>query len=194
MNQLLQRLQLTPGQRIKFAPVSANEFDQLAAYSEWLMEWTIIGEMYVMAPTGGETGIQNADLTAQVVQWNKQTKLGVVFDSSTVFRLPNGARRGPDVAWVALARWNQLTPEQRAGFPPLCPDFVIELRSRTDDLNELRAKMKEYIDNGCQLGWLINPQDQQVEVYQPSQVVTLSAPNQLLGEDILPGLIVHPPS
>jgi Uma2 family endonuclease len=110
-----------------------------------------------------------------------------IFSSSTVFKLPNGAQRSPDVAWIATNRWEALTPEQRRKFPPIAPDFVIELRSATNDLGELQAKMQEYIKNQVRLGWLINPQDQQVEIYRLGQVKDVrSLPTILSGEDVLP--------
>lgn len=121
--------------------------------------------------------------------WNRRTKLGKVF-SSTCFKLPNGSDRSPDAAWVSWERWHQLTLEQQKKFPPICPDFVIELRSESDTLEPLQQKMQEYINNGLRLGWLINPQDQQVEIYkteQPKRV--LQNPNQVDGEDVLPGFV-----
>jgi len=146
------------------------------------------GEMIVMPPTGGETGRRNASITVQLGIWNQKAKLGEIFDSSSGFKLPNGADRAPDASWVTSARWNALTPEQKEKFPPLCPDFVIELRSSTDRLSELQAKMQEYIDNGARLGWLINRKDQQVEIYRPAQEKEiLRAPLKLSGEDVLPG-------
>ena len=115
------------------------------------------GELIVMPPTGGETGNRNIELAFQLQAWSRQNKLGIAFDSSTGFKLPNGAYRSPDAAWVRLDRWEALTPEQRRRFPPLAPDFVIELRSLTDDLKPLQEKMQEYRDNGVRLGWLIDP-------------------------------------
>jgi Uma2 family endonuclease len=151
-------------------------------------ERTATGELIVMSPTGGESGQRNADIIIDLGLWNRQTQLGVTFDSSTGFKLPNGAERSPDASWVRGDRWDVLTPEQRRKFPPLAPDFVVELRSVSDDLNALQAKMQEYIDNGVQLGWLINPQDQQVEIYRPRQPVeVLQSPQSLSGEDVLPG-------
>jgi Uma2 family endonuclease len=155
-------------------------------------ELTEQGELVVMAPVGGESGNREAGLNAKVWIWNEQTQLGQVFSSSTIFQLPSGAKRSPDVAWVAQARWLSLTPEQREKFPPIAPDFVIELRSKTDDLETLRAKMREYLDNGVRLCWLLNPQDQQVEIYQVgSAAKTLGLPAQLSGEDVLPGFILN---
>lgn len=151
-------------------------------------ERTATGELIVMSPTGGESGHRNADITIDLGLWNRQSQLGVTFDSSTCFKLPNGAERSPDAAWVRGDRWAALTPEQRQKFPPLAPDFVVELRSASDDLNPLQAKMQEYIENGVQLGWLINPQDQQVEIYRAGQPVEiLQSPQSLSGEPVLPG-------
>lgn len=151
-------------------------------------ERTATGELIVMSPTGGESGHRNADITIDLGLWNRQSQLGVTFDSSTCFKLPNGAERSPDASWVRGDRWAALTPEQRQKFPPLAPDFVVELRSASDDLNPLQAKMQEYIENGVQLGWLINPQDQQVEIYRAGQPVEiLQSPQSLSGEPVLPG-------
>jgi Uma2 family endonuclease len=144
-----------------------------------------------MAPVGGEGGRQEADLIIDLGLWNHQTRLGVVFSSSTGFRLPNGANRSPDAAWVRKERWEALSQEQRRKFPPLAPDFVIELRSATDELEPLQVKMQEYMENRVRLGWLINPQQRQVEVYRQGQPKeTLNSPNSLSGEDILPGFVL----
>ena len=116
------------------------------------------GEVIIMSPTGGETGNRNSEINADFVIWNRRTKLGKVFDSSTCFKLPNGADRSPDVAWIKQERWDSLKPEQRQKFPPICPDFVVELMSPTDRLTVTQAKMEEYRKNGVRLGWLINPQ------------------------------------
>ncbi|WP_427157738.1 Uma2 family endonuclease [Aliinostoc sp. HNIBRCY26] len=149
------------------------------------------GEIIVMPPTGGETGKFNIEIGADFVIWNRQAKLGVCFDSSTCFKLPNGANRSPDVAWIKKARWDALTPKQQQKFPPIAPDFVLELMSPSDDLEEIKAKMREYMDNQVKLGWLINPQTKQVEIYRQNQPVEiLDAPTQLSGEDILPGFIL----
>ena len=165
-----------------------EQFEQICrANRDLRFERTAQGELIVMSPTGGETGNWNFSLTGQLWFWNQQTKLGKGFDSSTGFKLPNGATRSPDVAWVQQDRWNALTPEQKKKFIPLCPDFVIELRP-TDDLEDARAKMREYLENGASLGWLINPQDQQVEIYRPGQQIEiLDRSNILSGETVLPG-------
>ncbi|MBD2454725.1 Uma2 family endonuclease [Nostoc sp. FACHB-87] len=149
------------------------------------------GELTVMPPTGGETGKSNFEIAVEFGIWNRQTKLGVCFDSSTCFKLPNGANRSPDVAWIKQDRWDALTPQEKAKFPPIAPDFVLELMSPSDDLAETQAKMREYMDNQVKLGWLINPPAKQVEIYrQGKSVEILDAPTQLSGEDILPGFIL----
>lgn len=155
------------------------------------LERTAKGEVVVMSPTGGEGGKKEADLIIDLGIWSRQTQLGIAFSSSTGFKLPNGADRSPDAAWVRQERWEALTPQQRRKFPPLAPDFVIELRSATDDLGTLQAKMQEYMENGVRLGWLINPQQRQVEIYrlgQPKE--TQQDPNSLSGEDVLPGFVL----
>ena len=149
------------------------------------------GEVIIMSPTGGETGNRNSEINADFVIWNRRTKLGKVFDSSTCFKLPNGADRSPDVAWIKQQRWDALKPEQRQKFPPICPDFVLELMSPTDRLTVTQAKMEEYLANGVSLGWLINPQARQVEIYRPGQVVEmLNSPKTLSGEEVLPGFVL----
>ena len=167
-------------------------YDLCRANPNVKFERTARGELIVMSPTGGETGNQNFELYIDLGVWNRQTRLGKAFDSSTCFRLPNGANRSPDAAWVRLDRWQALTPEQRRRFPPIAPDFVLELRSSTDDLETLQEKMQEYLDNGVVLGWLINPQDRQVEIYRLGQdVEVLESPEQLSGEDVLPGFVLY---
>ncbi|MDL5047269.1 Uma2 family endonuclease [Oscillatoria amoena NRMC-F 0135] len=155
------------------------------------MERTAEGELIIMAPTGSESGSFNLELSTDLAIWNRQTSLGVAFDSSTGFHLPNGATRSPDSSWVTKERWNALTPEQRRGFAPICPDFVLELASLTDDIEELRAKMREYLENSSRLGWLIDLRTQQVEIYRISQSVeVLQSPATLSGEDVLPGFVL----
>ncbi|BCX09252.1 MAG: hypothetical protein KatS3mg066_3111 [Fischerella sp.] len=136
--------------------------------------------------------IEKLTLIADLVIWNRQTQLGYTFSSSTIFKLPNGADRSPDAAWIRRERWEALTPEQRRKFPPIAPDFIIELRSATDDLEMLHSKMQEYIDAGVQLAWLINPQQQQVEIYRSGQDVEVrNLPTELSGENILPGFSLN---
>ncbi|MBD2214185.1 Uma2 family endonuclease [Nostoc linckia FACHB-104] len=171
------------------AHLTDEQFYQLCIANQDLsLEMNAAGELIIVPPVGGESGNQEAELITDLEIWNRQAKLGKVFSSSTIFILPNGAKRSPDAAWVKLERWEALTPEQRKKFPPLVPDFAIELRSETDRLKTLQDKMQEYIENGLHLGWLINPQDARVEIYRLNQAVEiLQMPAILSGEDILPG-------
>jgi len=146
------------------------------------------GELIVMSPTGGESGRRNADIAIDLGLWNRETQLGYTFDSSTCFKLPNGAERSPDAAWVKRSRWDGLSPDEQRKFPPLAPDFVIELRSATDNLATLQAKMREYQENGVRLGWLLNPQSREVEIYRAGQAVDVQRESdKVSGEDVLPG-------
>ena len=169
-----------------------EQFYQLCiANPEYLLELTAEGVLIVMAPVGGESGNQEMELGADLTLWNRQTRLGKVFSSSTIFKLPLGGKRSPDAAWVELSRWNELDSENREKFPPLAPDFVIELRSPTDELSALQEKMIEYRNNGVRLGFLINPQDRQAEIYRLDQEVEiLQAPGTLSGENVLPGFVL----
>ncbi|GFE70950.1 hypothetical protein CFPU101_35600 [Chroococcus sp. FPU101] len=169
-----------------------EQFYQLCiANPEQPLELTAQGVLLVMSPVGGESGRSEAGLIAQLYNWNSQTQLGEVFSSSTVFRLPLGSQRSPDVAWIKLERWNALTPEHQQKFPPIAPDFVIELRSRTDSLSDLQEKMLEYRANGVRLGLLINPQAQQVEIYRVNQEVEiLQSPTQVNCDEVLSGFIL----
>lgn len=161
---------------------------------DWQLERTAKGELVVMPPVGGVSGEREADFIADLVLWNRQTRLGKVFSSSTIFRLPKGGDRSPDAAWVSRERWESMTLEQQEKFPPICPDFVIELRSRTDEMSPLREKMQEYLNSGLRLGWLVNPQEQQVEIYRPNQPIeVINLPATLDGEDILPGFSLSLP-
>jgi Uma2 family endonuclease len=164
-----------------------ERFEQICQSNRDLkFERTAIGELVVVALTGGETGRRNIKLSARLEIWNEQSETGVAFDSSTGFRLPNGAIRSPDAAWVRLDRWQGLTTEQRKKLVPLCPDFVVELRSPSDEISDIQAKMKEYLENGLRLGWLIDPETQRVEVYRVDRTVeVLESPTKLSGEDVL---------
>lgn len=154
-------------------------------------ERTAKGVLLIMPPTGGETSNRNGRLNQQVFNWADTNELGIAFDSNGGFKLPNGADRAPDASWVSIDRWNALTPEQREKFLPLCPDFVVELRSASDSLTELREKMQEYIANGARLGWLIDRKNKRVEIYRPNQEVEiLDNPATLSGEDVLPGFVL----
>lgn len=166
-----------------------EQFYQLCIHNpEWNIEQNAKGALIVMPPVGGESGEREADYIIDLGNWNRQTQLGKVFSSSTIFKLPNGGSRSPDAAWVELSRWQALTREQRKKFPPIAPDFVIELRSATDNLTTLQEKMQEYLESGVRLSWLLNPQDQQVEIYRQGQEKEVrSLPTLLSGETVLPG-------
>lgn len=172
-----------------------DQFYHLCRQNEALcFEMTAQGEVIVMSPVGGDSGELEADFITDVKLWNRASRLGHVFSSSTMFRLPNGAKRSPDVAWVESSRWQALTAAERQKFPPIAPDFVIELRSATDGLKALQAKMQEYINNGVKLGWLLNPRDQQAEIYAAGQaVVVVALPTMLVGGRLMPGLSLAVP-
>jgi Uma2 family endonuclease len=169
--------------------LSDDQFYALCANNpELKLERTAAGDLVIMSPTGGETGKRNSNLNFELALWNRQTKLGVVFDSSTGFKLPNGADRSPDAAWIPQARWDALTPEQRRRFLPLCPDFVIELLSPSDTWEDLQIKMAEYQANGARLGWLIDPEIKRVAIYRSMPPVEVQQrPVTLSGENVLPG-------
>ena len=168
--------------------ISDKDLANLSASNpELKLETDAAGNLIVMSPTGSESGKFNMSLASQVWNWNNKTKLGVVFDSSTGFKLSNGAVRSPDVSWIALSRWNSLSDKQKRGFAPIDPDFVIELLSPTDDLLTAQRKMAEYMSCGVKLGWLINPDEQEVEIYRQSQPKeVLKNPSSLSGEAVLP--------
>lgn len=157
------------------------------------LERTPNGEIIVVTPHGAETSNRNARLIAQLVVWADQNEdLGLAFDSDTEFKLPNGGNRSPDAAWVSRERWVALSDRERRAFPPICPDFVIELRSPTDRLKPLQDKMQEYLDSGLRLGWLINQQDKLVEIYRQGRAKeVLQQPQTLSGEDVLPGFVLQ---
>jgi Uma2 family endonuclease len=174
------------------AQLTDEQFYQLClANRELKFERTAQGELIIMPPTGGETGNRNFKLIQQLANWTDTDGTGIGFDSSTCFKLPNGADRSPDAAWIPLSKWNNLTPEQQEKFPPICPDFVVELRSPSDSLKLLQEKMQEYIDNGTRLGWLINRKDKRVEIYRQGQdKEVLESPMSLSGENVLSGFIL----
>jgi Uma2 family endonuclease len=169
--------------------VTPEQFERLCAeYNELRLELTSTGELIVMTGTGGLTGRRNAHLTYQLMAWAEKDANGVCFDSSTMFALPNNARRSPDASWIRRERWDSLTHRQQERFVPICPDFVVELRSRTDRLPVLLEKMSEYLANGTSLGWLIDPSTRRVYVYQPDEeLVVLENPGRVSGEPLLPG-------
>ena len=149
------------------------------------------GDLIIMPPTGGETGSRNAEITIQLGIWAKKNGTGKIFDSSTEFELPSGAKKSPDGAWILKERYNSLTKKQREKFPPICPDFVIELRSNSDRLKPLQEKMAEYIENGVRLGWLIDPYKKQVHVYRKNgEIEILDEPKTVSGEDVLENFVL----
>ncbi|MGF1539051.1 MAG: Uma2 family endonuclease [Pleurocapsa sp.] len=176
--------------------VTPEQFEQLAFTEQTArMELTKDGELIIMSPTGGTAGRKNSRLIQQLRNWADQDGTGEVFDSSTLFILPNGARKSPDVSWIQLNRWNYLTQVQQDGFPPIVPDFVIELVSPSDLKNQryedLQNKMQEYLDNGVRLGWLIEPAAKTIEIYRlGKQVEVLNNPQTLSGENVLPGFVL----
>ncbi|HEV7842757.1 MAG TPA: Uma2 family endonuclease [Pyrinomonadaceae bacterium] len=178
---------------LHFQPImkklSDEEFYEFCrANDHWRIERTAEGDVIIMPPTGGKTGIRNFKLIGQFFAWIEADQTGEGFDSSTIFALPNGAQRSPDLAWVSNKRWQALTEEQQETFPPLCPDFVVELRSRTDRLKRLEAKMQEYIDNGAELGWLIDPVERRVHIYRRgASAEILDNPQTVSGAPLLSG-------
>ncbi|MEH2258888.1 Uma2 family endonuclease [Nostoc sp.] len=169
-----------------------EQFFQLCQNNRDLkFERTASGELIIMPPTGSSTSDSNADLTYQLRAWSRQNKLGKSFDSSGGFKLPNGAERSPDTSWVKMERWNALSEAEKERFAPLCPNFVVELMSPSDSLEKTQAKMREYMENGARLGWLINRGQQQVEIYRSNREVEISQnPKTLSGENILPGFVL----
>ena len=173
--------------------LSEDDFYEFCRLNDELsIELTSEGDLLIMPPTGGETGVRNFNLIGSFGGWVKQDGTGVGFDSSALFTLPNGAKRSPDLAWVRNERWRALTEKERRKFPPLCPDFVVELRSETDSLKRLQQKMEEYIANGAQLGWLIDPFERKVYVYRPqAPVEELDNPQTISGEPLLRGFVLN---
>lgn len=169
--------------------VTPEQFERLCRkYRDLRLELTSTGELIVMPGTGSLTGVRNADLTYQLTAWTKNDGSGVCFDSSTIFALPNSARRSPDASWVRRERWDSLSERQKEGFAPICPDFVVELRSPSDRAATLHDKMLEYIANGSSLGWLIDPFKRRIYVYRPDEeLVILENPEIVHGDPLLPG-------
>jgi Uma2 family endonuclease len=174
------------------ANLSRSQFRQIANDNpDMKLERNKQGNLIVMAPTGGETGNFNADLNGQLYVWNRTSQSGKIFDSSTGFELPEGGDRSPDVAWITIDKWEALTPEQRRGFLPLCPDFAVELMSRSDSWIQTQAKMVEYMESGCRLAWLLDPKGKRAAIYQVGKPPELlMAPDSLSGEDVLPGFVL----
>jgi len=159
---------------------------------DWRIERTAEGDLEIMPPTGGETSHRNIDILSQLHTWAQSNGIGAAFDSNGGFALPNGAMRSPDASWVRRERLANLTAEQKQRFLPLCPDFVIELRSPTDSLATLQAKMQEYLQTGTRLGWLLDPESKRAYMYRPGrEVERLDGPTELSGEAVLPGFVLN---
>jgi len=201
MTSVLHGFDIRPTDRFSFfvrlgpleRPMTEGEFFEFCQLNPKLrIERTRDGEVIITPPAGGESGRVNAKASARLCDWAETDGSGVPFDSSTGFILPNGAERSPDLAWVRRARWDALTQEERERFPPLCPDFVGEIRSRTDRLTTLQEKMQEYVDNGAELGWLLDPIERKVYVYRrDAPVVCLDDPETVSGEPVLPGFTLN---
>jgi Uma2 family endonuclease len=186
--------EITP-MELKFHPVISINDDQLFEFCQLnrdcRIERKVTGEIIIMPPTGSETDQRNFDLIVQLGIWTKQDGTGVGFGSSGGFTLPSGAVRSPDAAWIKKTDWEAISLEKRQKFAPICPEFVIELRSASDSLKVLKNKMEEYIENGTLLGWLIDRVQRKVYIYRPNTVVEeLENPTTLSGENILPGFML----
>ncbi len=156
------------------------------------IERTAEGDLEIMPPTGGETGNRNFELATEVGMWVRRDGTGVGFDSSTGFILPNGAMRSPDASWTRRDRLSSLAAEQKRKFLPLCPDFVIELHSPSDSLPKIEEKMREYIENGAKLGWLLDPVGRKVHIYKPNEPVeVLENPERVSGDPVLSGFVLE---
>ena len=173
--------------------IAAAEFEDLCLRNpELKAELSRNGDLIIMVPTGGTAGWRNLELLREIGNWARTDGSGIAFDSSTAFALPNGARRGPDAAWIRWERWDKLTDEEKDRFPPICPDFVVELRSKTDRLQTLQDKLVEFIENGVVLGLLIDPIEQFVHVYRPgAEPWIVEKPDAIEGDPELPGLTIE---
>lgn len=174
-------------------PMNDDEFfDFCQRHKDLRIEMEKDGEIIIMPPTGSETGIKNFKLTTKFGNWVEKDGSGEGFDSSTGFKLPNGAKRSPDLSWIKLEKWNAIPPEKRKKFAPVCPDFVVELRSETDSLTKLQTKMEEYIENGASLGWLIDAEKRKIYIYHPEkEVEILENPSEISGEPLLQGFTLN---
>ena len=182
--------------KLQMSPAIDMTDEQFFAFCQqnrdYRIERNATGEITIMPPTGSETGNRNFDLIVQLGIWTRQNGTGIGFDSSAGFTLPNGAMKSSDAAWIKLEKWHSLTPEQQQKFAPICPDFIIELRSPSDNLQPLKDKLQEYIDNGVSLGWLIDRKNRKVYIYRPnSEVECLDNPPTLSGESILPEFVLQ---
>ena len=178
----------------RFLNLTDNEFLALCRdLKDYRIERDAEGTTWFQEPTSSYTGAFNAGITTAVAIWNREKKTGLVFDSNSGFTLPNGAIRSPDTSWIKRSRWDSLTEQEQRSFAPICPDFVIEIRSQSDQLSLIHAKMYEYIKNGAQLGWLIDPAEKRVWIYRPNSLIeeVSSWSEPLTGEEVLPGFILQ---
>ena len=181
---------------LKLSPLIELTEEQFAQFCELnrdlRIERAATGELEIMSPTNWETGRKNSKLTAQLEIWSERDGVGIALDSSTGFTLPNDAKRSPDASWILKSRMAELTPERLKGLAHICPDFVMELRSESDSLSALQAKMEEYIDNGARLGLLIDPRNLRVYVYHAGDVVeVLEQPDSVSCEPVLRGFVLE---
>ncbi len=183
-------MELELPEKIQF---TKQDFEELCARNRDLnAELTSEGDLIIMTPTGGNSGWRNSEISTDLANWTRRTQSGIAFDSSTLFELPNGALRGPDASWVSRERWEALTDAERDGFPPLCPEFVLKLRSKTDRLTKVHDKMEEYMENGALLGYLIDPVAGEAHVYRPgNEPEILTKPESLAGGPEFPGLVIN---
>jgi Uma2 family endonuclease len=172
--------------------LSEDQFFELCQLNRDLrIERNAEGELLIMSPAGWETSDRNSEINMQLRQWAKRDRTGMVTDSSGGYTLPNGATRAPDAAWIARARLEPIPPARRERFLPVCPDFVLELRSPSDRLQDLHDKMQEYLANGARLGWLLDREPRHVYVYRPgAPVERLENPETLSGDPVLPGFVL----
>lgn len=182
---------MVPGLRIPKSILSLNDDELLqlcSANSELVIERNNNGELIIMSPSGSKTGQRNLRIAAALLYWNDQTESGYAFDSSSGFRLPDGSMLSPDCAWIEKSRWENLSAEEQEKFAPLCPDFIAEIKSPSDSLKYLKEKMTSWINNGCKLGWLIDPEERKAYIYRADGSIEINPFDRpLSGENILPG-------
>lgn len=177
--------------RPALTPTDDEFFEFCRQNNDLRIEQTAQGEWIIMPPTGGETGSRNSEVSRQLGNWARRDDVGVPFDSSTGFVLPNGAKRSPDASWVLRSRLTALTPEQKKKFLPLCPDFVVELRSPSHSLADTQDKMAEYQDNGARLGWLVDAAERRVHIYRPGAAPgVLDAPASVAADPEMAGFVL----
>ena len=184
-----------PAVVVKLAPLVTLDDDQLFEFCQLNRDLRIErdaeGALILKAPAGGVSSARNLELCRQLGNWTQRDGRGIAFDSSVGYILPNGAMRSPDASWVRKERWDALRADEREKFLPLCPDFVVELRSPSDRLSSLQRRLRELVRNGAQRGWLIDPRRRSVHVYRPGQPVqTLLAPGEVSAEPLLSGFVL----